>query len=282
MRSKNFFELFKALPQPIQSYIKNEMKDSDLRILSLVSKQGKQLFEEKDRLAKIFLLRTMKCEYGKMIAGLNLKPEMVFAQLQACDFVGNAFQRISPLQYAAWAWDIKSLQIMINFNQSLDAIKKAIQQLDEVDQFRTQPSLFNLSTLINLFEERKRKINEWSEAERVAHWCQQIGQMQKKIPIAMLIAISKEIQDKAVIPIVYHFDQTTSSYFPSPPGLGLDHAFHIENGALLASSGKRKDVGEIDLLVLSNIAKEKQEKLENIKLQLTSQLASLVALKSRW
>src|SRR3990167_419161 len=114
---------------------------------------------------------------------LKSMPHLLFQKGSVTDYSGRRFKNISPLQYAAWAYDTHLLKMIVNF-VTLNQTLRALHQLKELESIGTEhgshydfsPLITALKTYITTYEIRGYE-------RSIDCWCEMVGSAQRMVPV---------------------------------------------------------------------------------------------------
>lgn len=100
-------------------------------------------------------------------------PELMYIQSEVTDYSKRTFKKISPLQYAAWAYDIHMLRMMLKYVHPEDKIK-AYQELQDLDENGTEHgSHFDFTRIIDSLEHYLRENSTFWKLITMRNICRQ-------------------------------------------------------------------------------------------------------------
>lgn len=102
------------------------------------------------------------------------------------DYAKRSFSKISPLQYAAWSYDISMLRMFLKYIPE-EAKITAYQQLVELDNVGTKyGSHYDFSNLINSLQNCLDPINYFNYWQTTPYRFLQVGRAQKNAPVHIM------------------------------------------------------------------------------------------------
>lgn len=170
--------------EKIMKFIGNR---SDLANLAKASIPMHALFQPRlsaDRL----LLAVAHCDIDPVMPLIKKNPNNILKKGDITDYSGRVFKNISPLQYAAWAYDTDTLKLLLaHCDQNMKLT--ASQQLAELEMNGTEHGAhFNFDPLLKALTDCVHNFNVWSDEQVENHWVKTIGGCQKMLPthVAMI------------------------------------------------------------------------------------------------
>ena len=128
---------------------------------------------------------------------LKKNPSLGLGTGTIMDLSGRAFNKITALQYAAWALDAEMTELIIKY---LGAHHSAIQMkaLAESPQTYSNHGVsYDMISLVNKYQTYLDNYSKWDDYKRPQYWQKEIGREQRNCPAWLIYAWSEEGVDVA-------------------------------------------------------------------------------------
>lgn len=222
--------------------------------------------------------------------------ELLFKKGKVTDYSHRTFNRISPLQYAFWAYDRHMWDMMMECIGDDDALKlRVLEELEALEDKETEHGAhYDFNELITALQGYVNLVSadkvDWKKADK--HWREQVGGAQRKVPVHVANEYCLEGRNFAQVPGFKESDFTrrlgfydgtsvfnsNKLWFPAGPGLASDFGIGRAAGRarrwrgpcslLSEGSGPRAAQCDMDLAAITALCKVRTEELGKLKTDL--------------